>query len=160
MSAKRELRLTVNDGSVQAEVSPRLLLLDFLRDELGLTGTHAGCEQGACGACTVLLDGEPVRSCLMFAVQAGGRTVETIEGLTESDTLTQRLQESFSERHALQCGFCTPGFIVTSRWLLNEREGELSRDEIRAALGGNVCRCTGYMNIVSAIQDVSAGADA
>jgi carbon-monoxide dehydrogenase small subunit len=160
VSVKRELRMTVNDGTVEAEVSPRLLLLDFLREELGLTGTHAGCEQGACGACTVLLDGEPVRSCLMFAVQARGRTVETIEGLTESDPLTQRLQESFSERHALQCGFCTPGFIVTSRWLLTERRGELSRDDIRAALGGNVCRCTGYVNIVSAIQDVSAGNDA
>jgi aerobic carbon-monoxide dehydrogenase small subunit len=160
MSATRELRLTVNDGIVQAEVAPRLLLLDFLREKLGLTGAHAGCEQGACGACTVLLDGEPVRSCLMFAVQAAGRTVETIEGLTESDALTQRLQESFSERHALQCGFCTPGFIVTARWLLGERDGELDREEIRTALGGNICRCTGYVNIVSAIEDVSAGGGA
>jgi carbon-monoxide dehydrogenase small subunit len=157
MSGARALRLTVNDGTVDAEVSPRLLLLDFLRDELGLTGTHAGCEQGACGACTVLLDGEPVRSCLMFAVQAAGRTVETIEGLTESDELTRRLQDAFSERHALQCGFCTPGFIVTARWLLAERDGDLSREEIRAALGGNVCRCTGYVNIVSAIEDASVG---
>jgi carbon-monoxide dehydrogenase small subunit len=149
------LEFRVNDGTISAQVPPRLLLLDFLRDELGLSGTHAGCEHGACGACTVLVDGEPVRSCLMFAVQAAGRRLETIEGLTESDPLTGRLQKAFSERHALQCGFCTPGFILTARYLLAESRAPLSRDDIRAGLGGNICRCTGYVNIVTAIQDVS-----
>jgi carbon-monoxide dehydrogenase small subunit len=151
--------VTVNGASATVRVPPRRLLLDLLRDELGLTGTHAGCEHGACGACTVLLDGQPVRSCLMFAVQAEGREIQTIEGLTASDPLTQRLQDAFSERHALQCGFCTPGFVVTARWLLTEREAPLTRDDIRDSLGGNVCRCTGYVNIVSAIHDVSNAGD-
>jgi carbon-monoxide dehydrogenase small subunit len=147
-----EVTLQVNDESHQVSVEPRLLLLDALRDELGLGGTHAGCEQGACGACTILLDGEPMRSCLMFAVQARGRAITTIEGLRKpaADEL-HLVQQAFVEHHGLQCGFCTPGMVMTSVALLAENPRP-TEAEIRVALGGNVCRCTGYVNIVRAVQ--------
>ncbi|HEX5146715.1 MAG TPA: (2Fe-2S)-binding protein [Conexibacter sp.] len=146
-----ELQLRVNGEDVELAVEPRTLLLDLLRDELGLGGTHAGCEQGACGACTVLLDGEAVRSCLLFAPQAQGREVTTIEGLTPSEGRDLHpLQEAFSANHGLQCGFCTPGMIMTATAMLAENP-DPSDEEIRVGLGGNVCRCTGYVNIVKAI---------
>jgi carbon-monoxide dehydrogenase small subunit len=144
------LQMRVNGEDVELMVAPRRLLLDCLRDELGLGGTHAGCEQGACGACTVLLDGEAVRSCLLFAPQAQGREVTTIEGITPDDGSLHPLQEAFSVHHGLQCGFCTPGMIMTASALLAEQP-DPSDDEIRHGLGGNICRCTGYVNIVKAI---------
>jgi aerobic carbon-monoxide dehydrogenase small subunit len=150
--AARAIALTVNDERHEVRVEPRLLLLDCLRDELGLGGTHAGCEQGACGACTVLLDGEAVRSCLLFAVQAEGCRLTTIEGLTpDEDETLHPLQEAFSEHHGLQCGFCTPGMIVTAAALLAE-EPDPSDEAIRGALAGNICRCTGYVNIVKSVR--------
>lgn len=142
--------LAVNGETVRADVEPRLLLADFLRDRLGLTGTHLGCEQGVCGACTVLLDGRPVRSCLMLAASADGATVVTVEGLAPPGQL-HPLQEAFREAHALQCGFCTPGFLVTAVHLLRENPRP-TRPEIREALSGNLCRCTGYQNIVNAVE--------
>jgi carbon-monoxide dehydrogenase small subunit len=144
------VRLTVNGRAVEREVAPRRSLADFLREDLGLTGTHVGCEHGACGACTVLLDGRPVRSCLLFAVQLDGAAVTTIEGLTPAGGLSP-LQEAFRECHALQCGFCTPGMIVVSHELL-ARTPAPSAGEIREALAGNLCMCTGYVNIVRAVE--------
>jgi aerobic carbon-monoxide dehydrogenase small subunit len=142
----------VNGASCEAVVEPRLLLSDFLRQDLGLYGTHVGCEHGVCGACTVLLDGEPVRSCLMFAVQAAGHSVETVEGLAPGDDdALHPLQQAFRETHALQCGFCTPGILMTLVAFLREQPSP-DRDEIRAALAGNLCRCTGYQNIVAAVE--------
>jgi carbon-monoxide dehydrogenase small subunit len=152
MSAPRTIRVTVNGSLHERTVEPRLLLSDFLRDTLGLTGTHVGCEHGVCGACTVLVDGDSVRSCLMFAVQLDGYHVETVESL---GTLTQLnpLQEAFREHHALQCGFCTPGMLMTATDLL--RKYPLATDdEIREGLSGNLCRCTGYEHIVRAIRAV------
>ena len=147
--------LTVNGVPVAAEVEPRLLLADYLRDGLELRGTHLGCEHGICGACTVLLDGEPARSCLMLAVQANGHAVTTVEGLSDGGEL-HPIQQAFHERHGLQCGFCTPGFLLTTLYLV-ERGGELGSDEeLRAALSGNLCRCTGYQNIVEAVRDAAA----
>ncbi|MGI9412595.1 MAG: (2Fe-2S)-binding protein, partial [Hyphomicrobiales bacterium] len=144
------IEVAVNGELRQAEVEPRLLLADFLRETLGLTGTHLGCEHGVCGACTVLLDGDSVRSCLCFAVQADGATVETVESLGTTEALNP-LQRQFREHHALQCGFCTPGMLMTCTDLLNKYP-LATDDEIREGLSGNICRCTGYENIVRALR--------
>jgi aerobic carbon-monoxide dehydrogenase small subunit len=143
------VQLTVNGRVVEREIAARRSLADFLREDLGLTGTHVGCEHGVCGACTVLLDGRSVRSCLLFAVQLDGATVTTIEGLTPSDGLSP-LQQAFCDTHAMQCGFCTPGMIVATTELL-QTNSTPSEDEIREALAGNLCMCTGYVNIVRAV---------
>ncbi len=145
-----EMAVTVNGTRYQRAVEPRLLLSDFLRHELGLTGTHVGCEHGVCGACTVLLDGRPIRSCLMFAVQAHGHEIITVEGLGTVDHL-HPVQEAFREAHGLQCGFCTPGILTTVVAFL-EQHPNPSEEEIREAISGNLCRCTGYQHIVEAIQ--------
>jgi aerobic-type carbon monoxide dehydrogenase small subunit (CoxS/CutS family) len=146
------VRVEVNGTLVQRDVEPRILLSDFLRHELRLTGTHVGCEHGVCGACTVLLDGAPARSCLTLAVQCDGASVTTIEGLAADGEL-HPVQAAFREAHALQCGFCTPGFVIAVTALVDERRGErLSDEEVRRALAGNLCRCTGYQNIVRAVQ--------
>jgi len=149
------VRLTVNGTERQARVMPRLLLADLLREEFGLTGTHLGCEHGACGACTVLVDGEPVRSCLLFAVQADGCRVDTVEGLAGADGALHPLQEAFRARHALQCGYCTPGMLMTLTAYLREHSSPTESD-IREILSGNLCRCTGYQNIVQAGLDAAA----
>lgn len=141
----------VNDVVHDAEVDPRLLLSDFLRHDLHLTGTHVGCEQGSCGACTVLFDELPVRSCTMLAVQADGHAVRTVESLAKNGQL-RRLQQSFTTSHALQCGFCTPGMLMTLTPLV-ESHARLSDEEIREAISGNLCRCTGYQQIVEAARD-------
>jgi carbon-monoxide dehydrogenase small subunit len=152
------VRVVVNGVRREGNVEPRLLLSDFLRHELGLTGTHVGCEHGVCGACTVLLDGEAVRSCLVFAVQADGHEIGTVEGLADGDRL-HPLQRAFHETHALQCGFCTPGILMTLvPWL--EEHPHPSEEEIREALSGNLCRCTGYANIVAAVQRYAARREA
>ena len=152
------IHLTVNGAERRARVMPRLLLADLLREEFGLTGTHLGCEHGACGACTVLVDGEPVRSCLMFAVQADGCEVQTVEGLatrgSEPEEALHPLQEAFRQRHALQCGFCTPGMLMTLAAYLREHPSPTESD-IRETLSGNLCRCTGYQNIVLAALDAA-----
>lgn len=144
-----EISLTVNGQPVRGTVEPRQSLADFLREALELTGTHLGCEHGACGACTVLVDGAAVRSCLMFAVQAEGTKVVTVEGLAQGGELAP-LQRAFQTHHALQCGFCTPGFLVTATALLAENP-DPTPDEVRAALSGSLCRCTGYIGIVEAV---------
>ena len=149
-----DITLTVNGQPHRRAVEPRLLLSDFLRHELRLTGTHVGCEHGICGACTVLLDGDPVRSCLMFAVQADGHAISTVESLASGDTL-HPIQESFREAHGLQCGFCTPGILMTLVPFLAQNPRP-SEDEIRHALSGNLCRCTGYQQIVTAVQLAAA----
>ncbi|MCY4394900.1 MAG: (2Fe-2S)-binding protein [Rhodospirillaceae bacterium] len=149
------ITLTVNGAAYERSVEPRRLLSDFLRDDLRLTGTHVGCEHGVCGACTVLLDGDSVRSCLTFAVQCDGASVRTVEGLGEIGALDP-LQESFRKHHALQCGFCTPGMLMTAMDLLAKYPLSTD-DEIREGLSGNLCRCTGYVNIVNAIRE-AAGA--
>lgn len=149
MNTKIPLRLTVNGAVVEHEVEPRRLLSDFLRHDVGLTGTHVGCEHGVCGACTVLMDGDAVRSCLIFAVQAHGRELTTVEGLADGNSL-HPLQEAFRDRHALQCGFCTPGILMSMVPFLADNPAP-SEDEIREALSGNLCRCTGYQKIVEAI---------
>jgi carbon-monoxide dehydrogenase small subunit len=154
MPATERIRCTVNGRPVEAEVESRLHLGDFLRHNLGLTGTHIGCEHGACGACTVLLEGAPVRSCLMFAAQANGRTIVTVEGLQSPDGKLHPLQQAFWERHGLQCGFCTPGMLMTLTAILHEHPSA-SEDEIRDAISGNVCRCTGYQTIVDAALDAA-----
>ena len=148
----RKIAVTVNGGAFEAAVEPRLLLVDFLRQTLGLTGTHVGCEHGVCGACTVLLDGDSVRSCLMFAVQADGCNVETVESLGSIGRLNA-LQESFHAHHALQCGFCTPGMLMTATDLI-KKYPLATDDAIREGLSGNLCRCTGYEHIVKAIRAV------
>ena len=150
----RRVSMTVNGRPVEADVEPRRLLADFLREDAHLYGTHLGCEHGVCGACTILLDGEPVRSCLMLAVQADGAELTTVEGLAHADGL-HPLQEAFREHHALQCGFCTPGFLLTSLYLIREQPDLDDEDEIREALSGNLCRCTGYQNIVDAVRDAA-----
>ena len=147
------VRFVVNGRKVACEASPRETLVDCLRTTLELTGTHAGCEMGACGACLVQLDGRAVHSCLMFAVQADGAAIDTIEGLSESGAISD-LQAEFHRRNALQCGFCTPGMLVSAHELLSQTAGP-SRDEIRDALSGNYCRCTGYEAIVDAIEAVA-----
>ena len=150
MSDRRKIKLTVNGRDYERETETRTTLVDFLRHELDLTGTHVGCEHGVCGACTVRVDGDIVRGCLMLAVQANGCRVETIEGLSDSKELAP-LQKAFHERNALQCGFCTPGMLMTSRALLNENP-DPTEEEIRIAISGGICRCTGYKNIVSAVR--------
>ena len=147
---RRPVRLTVNGRAVEAAVEPRTSLAEFLREELDLTGTHLGCEHGVCGACTVLLDGEPVRGCLILAVQAEGQKVVTVEGLASEDGVLHPLQQAFMDKHGLQCGFCTPGILLTAWAFLREHPAP-SREEIREMLAGNLCRCTGYQFIVDAI---------
>ena len=142
--------VTVNGTAHERQVEARLLLSDFLRHTLGLTGTHVGCEHGVCGACTILLDGEPVRSCLMFAAQVAGKTIMTVEGLSSGSRL-HPLQEAFRDAHGLQCGYCTPGILTTMKAFLDETPDPTEK-EIREALSGNLCRCTGYQHIVNAIQ--------
>ncbi len=151
MSELMKVSVTVNGRSYQAAVEPRLLLSDFLRHELGLTGTHVGCEHGVCGACTVLFDGQAVRSCLMFAVQAHGHELMTVEGLAPDPQHLHPLQEAFHEAHGLQCGFCTPGFLMTLLPYL-EQNPNPTEEEIRLAISGNLCRCTGYQHIVEAVK--------
>jgi carbon-monoxide dehydrogenase small subunit len=143
--------VTVNEKVSTRQVEPRLLLSDFLRHELGLTGTHVGCEHGVCGACTILFDGESARSCLMFAVQANGHSITTVEGLAKSSDQMHPLQESFWEAHGLQCGYCTPGILMTLIPFLKQNPNP-TEDEIRHALAGNLCRCTGYQHIVDAVK--------
>jgi carbon-monoxide dehydrogenase small subunit len=142
--------VTVNGEVRSAAVEPRLLLVHFLRENLGLTGTHVGCDTTSCGACTVLLDGTPIKSCTYLAVQANGRTVTTVEGLMRDGAL-HPIQEGFKEEHGLQCGFCTPGMMLVSAALLEENPSP-SEEEIRWAISGNICRCTGYQNIVKSVQ--------
>ncbi|HEX6899354.1 MAG TPA: (2Fe-2S)-binding protein [Thermoanaerobaculia bacterium] len=151
MSAPHRVSCTVNGKTCEREVEPRLLLSDFLRHELGLTGTHVGCEHGVCGACTILVDGEPVRSCLMLAVQAQGRELTTVEGLSPAPGELHPLQQAFWEAHGLQCGFCTPGFLMTLVPFL-EQHPDPTETEIRHAISGNLCRCTGYQHIVDAVK--------
>ena len=152
--ATRKISLNINGRDYRSEVEPRKLLVDFVRDDLGLTGTHVGCEHGVCGACTVLLDNEPVRSCLMFAVQADGARLVTLEGMAPIATELHPLQQSFWDHHGLQCGFCTPGILLTAEALLKENP-DPSEEQIRDWISGNLCRCTGYQNIVAAIQDAA-----
>ena len=156
MAARERIELNVNGTPVAGEAEARTTLADFLRDELGLTGTHLGCEHGVCGACTVALDGATARSCLVLAVQARGCEVRTVEGLAAADGTLGDLQQAFQDAHALQCGFCTPGFLLAAQELLDETSGPLSDDTIREAIAGNLCRCTGYSNIVTAISRVAA----
>ena len=145
-----KVTMRVNGAEKGGDVEPRVLLVDFLRVNLGLTGTHVGCDTTSCGACTVLLDGEPVKSCTMLAVQAEGRAITTVEGLAQGATLAP-IQVGFHEEHGLQCGFCTPGMMLVGAALI-ERNHEPSVDDVRWAISGNLCRCTGYMNIVKAIK--------
>ena len=151
---KMDVAVTVNGSKYQARVEPRLLLSDFLRDTLGLTGTHVGCEHGVCGACTILVNGDSIRSCLTLAVRADGAEIVTVEGLGSPDQLNA-LQSEFRDKHGLQCGFCTPGMLITGMDLLNKYP-LASDEEIREGLSGNLCRCTGYQNIVAAIRAVAA----
>jgi carbon-monoxide dehydrogenase small subunit len=153
MSDKRDITLIINGRSYAVRVEPRRTLVDAIREECGQTGTHIGCEHGVCGACTVLLDGAPVRSCLMFAVQAAGKEIRTVEGLGSADNLNP-LQRAFMEHHALQCGFCTPGFLMLVTGVL-EREPDISDDELIDVLASNLCRCTGYQNIIKAVRAVA-----
>ena len=149
MSEMRNIAVTVNGKRHEATVPVRVTLADFLRHQLGLTGTHLGCEHGVCGACTVLVDDAPVRSCLMFAVQAEGARVRTVEGLADGDTL-HPLQQAFWDHHGLQCGFCTPGFLMLAVGVL-ERNPDIGETELREALSSNLCRCTGYQNILKSV---------
>jgi aerobic-type carbon monoxide dehydrogenase small subunit (CoxS/CutS family) len=144
--------IVINGQAYEDEVEDRTLLSDFIRHQAGLTGTQVGCEHGVCGACTVQLDGEPVRSCLMLAVQANGRSLRTVEGLAGPDGALSALQRAFTEHHALQCGFCTAGFLMSADALLRRRPGALTETEIREELAGNLCRCTGYEGIVAAVS--------
>jgi carbon-monoxide dehydrogenase small subunit len=152
------VRMTVNGKRIEAKVEPRRLLISFLRDDLNLTGSHVGCDTGQCGACTVLLDGKAVKSCLLLAVQADGRSVTTVEGLAAADGTLHPLQEAFRENHGLQCGFCTPGMLMTAKSMLadNPKPDEAA---IRAGLSGNLCRCTGYQGIVAAIASAAQGGE-
>ena len=154
MSARR-IDVHINGRSYEAEVEPRLLLSDFIRHEAGLTGTHVGCEHGVCGACTVQVEGEPVRSCLMFAVQANGREVRTVEDLAPSEHELHPLQQAFHECHGLQCGFCTPGFLMSLEPALADAD-HLDDAQIRELISGNLCRCTGYQGIVDAVRLAAA----
>ena len=149
--APQRVSVTINGDAYEREVEPRLLLSDFLRHEVRLTGTHVGCEHGVCGACTILLDGEPVRSCLMLAVQVDGLELSTVEGLAPSDSELSPLQEAFRDAHGLQCGFCTAGILMTLVPFLEENP-DPSELEIRKAISGNLCRCTGYQHIVEAVK--------
>ncbi|MGH2788747.1 MAG: (2Fe-2S)-binding protein [Actinomycetota bacterium] len=147
---KHSISLTVNERAYEIEVEARKTLADALREDCGLTGTHLGCEHGVCGACTVLVDDEPIRSCLLFAVQCGGSRVRTVEGLADGDEL-HPIQKAFWEHHGLQCGFCTPGFLMLAVGAL-EREPNIEDDRLREVLSSNLCRCTGYQNIITAVQ--------
>jgi carbon-monoxide dehydrogenase small subunit len=149
MTQTLPITVTINGKPVKKTVEPRMLLADFIRHEAGLTGTHVGCEHGVCGACTVLFDGKPVRSCIMFAVQANGHQLTTVEGLASSESNLHPLQNAFWEAHGLQCGFCTPGILMTLLPWLQEHKNP-SEAEVREAISGNLCRCTGYQHIVDA----------
>jgi aerobic-type carbon monoxide dehydrogenase small subunit (CoxS/CutS family) len=151
---KLTVTLNVNGRDHTREVEPRLLLSDFIRDHLDLTGTHIGCEHGVCGACTILLDDEPVRSCLMFAIQAEGSRIRTVESLAPSETELHPIQQAFWEEHGLQCGFCTPGILLTVEAMLRDNP-DPTEQEIREGISGNLCRCTGYQNIVAAVQSAA-----
>lgn len=147
------VEVTVNGGTYQREIEPRTLLVEFIREELGLTGTHIGCDTSYCGACTVLMNGRPVKSCTVLAAQADGTEISTVEGLESGDEL-HPLQTAFSEHHGLQCGYCTPGMLMSSKHLLDENPNP-SREEIKKCIAGNVCRCTGYQNIITAVEDAA-----
>jgi carbon-monoxide dehydrogenase small subunit len=150
MSELANVTLVINGQTYTLQLEPRRTLVDAIREECGLTGTHAGCEHGVCGACTVLLDGDPVRACLMFAVQAQGSTIRTVEGLADGETL-HPLQRAFMAHHGLQCGFCTPGFLMLATGVL-EREPDISDEFLLEVLASNLCRCTGYQSIVAAVR--------
>ena len=150
MSEPVEVTLSINGRDYPLRLEPRRTLLDAIREECGLTGTHMGCEHGVCGACTVLLEGQPIRACLMFAVQAEGAAIRTIEGLAVGDALNP-VQRAFIAHHGVQCGFCTPGFLMLATGVL-ERDADISDDELREVLSSNLCRCTGYQNIVTAVR--------
>jgi carbon-monoxide dehydrogenase small subunit len=154
MTAKIPVSLTINGHKFAVEVEARRILADVIREECGLTGTHLGCEHGVCGACTVIVDGEPIRSCLMLAVQADGTEVETVEGLAVGDTL-HPLQHAFIEHHALQCGFCTPGFLMLATAVLRQNS-DVSDADLMDALSSNLCRCTGYQNLKAAVRSAAA----
>ena len=154
MIDKTDITLNINGKDYALRVEPRRTLADTLRDECGLTGTNSGCEHGVCGTCTVIVDGDPVRSCLMFAVQAQGKSIRTIEGLADGDKL-HPLQRAFIEHHGLQCGFCTPGFLMLAASVL-EREPDISDKELVDVLSSNLCRCTGYQNIIKAVRAAAA----
>jgi carbon-monoxide dehydrogenase small subunit len=149
------IAVEINGTLRRAQVPARLSLVDWLREELRLTGTHVGCEHGICGACSIMLDGDPVRACLMFAVQADGHRVTTVEGLTNADGTLSVLQDSFCQAHGLQCGYCTPGMLIAAQGLLNT-VARPTEAQIREAIGGNLCRCTGYQQIVAAVQLAAA----
>ncbi len=149
------ISVEINGVTRQAQVPARLSLVDWLRDELRLTGTHVGCEHGVCGACSILLDGDPVRACLMFAVQADGHTITTVEGLANADGSLSILQDSFCQTHGLQCGYCTPGMLIAAQSLLNA-VARPTEAQIREAIGGNLCRCSGYQQIIEAVQLAAA----
>jgi carbon-monoxide dehydrogenase small subunit len=150
---KHKVALTINGSRREAEVEPRLLLVHFIRDVAGLTGTHIGCDTSQCGACTVLVDGKAIKSCTMFAVQAQGAQIKTIEGMATNGTL-HPIQEAFWNEHGLQCGYCTPGFIMAAAYLL-EQNPNPTDDEIRRGLEGNLCRCTGYVNIIKSVKSAA-----
>ena len=154
MSEEAQITLTVNQKDYAIRVEPRRTLADVLREQCGLTGTNSGCEHGVCGSCTVIVDGEPVRACLMFAVQCQGKKIRTIEGLADGEIL-HPLQRAFMEHHGLQCGFCTPGFLMLAAGVL-ERDPDISDDDLLDALSSNLCRCTGYQNIVKAVRAAAA----
>jgi carbon-monoxide dehydrogenase small subunit len=153
--AKSQVKLTINGGEVEALVEPRMLLIHFLREQLNLTGAHIGCDTSHCGACTIDMDGKSVKSCTVFAVQANGASVTTIEGMANPDGTLSALQEGFRQMHGLQCGYCTPGMIMRAHRLLKENPNP-SEAEIRMGIAGNLCRCTGYQNIVKAVQYAAA----
>jgi carbon-monoxide dehydrogenase small subunit len=153
MTAKHHITLTVNGQKIESDVEPRLSLADFLRKDLTLVGTHLGCEQGACGACTVLVDGQSARSCLMFAVQADGASIETVEGLAGTDL--HPVQEAFRQKQGLQCGFCTPGMLMRTVELIRENP-DINEDQAREGVASNLCRCTGYQYIVEAVVDAAS----
>ena len=151
----RTVKLEINGQTYEREVDARRLLVHFIRDELDLTGTHIGCDTGNCGACTIIYNGQAIKSCMLLAVQADGAAIETVEGLAESEEL-HPLQQAFASHYALQCGYCTPGMLMSAKYLL-DRNPSPSEEEIRKAIQGNICRCTGYVNIVAAIQAVAGG---
>ena len=153
MSTRRDVKAIVNGRKISASTEPRRLLSDFLREDLGLTGTHVGCEHGVCGACTILFDGEAARSCLMFAAQINGHEIETIEGLSDRGAVSD-LQHAFTKHHALQCGYCTPGMIVIAYDLLRLRP-KASAEELKEGMSAAICRCTGYWNIMRAVSEVA-----
>ena len=151
---KLDIKLNINGRDYAVQAEPRRTLVDVIRDDCGQTGTHIGCEHGVCGACTILVDGEPVRSCLMFAIQANGKQIRTVEGLAKGEEL-HPLQQAFMQHHALQCGFCTPGFLMLCAGVL-EREPDISDEGLLDVLASNLCRCTGYQNIIKAVRAVAA----